>query len=606
MSDPQSNAPFLAPEIADLAPLFPGYEIETLIATGGMGAVYRAVQKSLDRTVAIKILPQEFSKDAAFCAGFEAEAKAMARLNHPNLIGVYDFGEVNGMLFIIMEFVPGKSVFHSAHGIAIDPGEVIRLVTGICNGLSHAHENGIIHRDIKPSNILLDLNTQPKIGDFGLARPIGTKVQEGEEIFGTPHYTAPEVVNSPQSVGCRADIFSVGVMLHELLTGKLPADDQRPASAIVHCDPRFDAIIRRATNTLPDLRYANAAEIARDLQVIAASTGPKVSRAASPKGVPTPPRSVAGAARYAAPAAKPRKESSPIPGIVMLIIAILIGISAYKYLAKLQTPPKPAPDESIKVTPSAPPKAGDIHDTIKSVIPAEPTPGKTTETKPDNFSLNNNTKDEPTEKPGDSSLTKPDTAPLDTSLATPKFDVEGFFGRARKIMQERANPLIANRDASRLKNLEDFARAVKRNIRKLDFGTRRDNAEEALEAYIAQCKQDENRIQPKPDPKKDNTKRLNEIDGFAFIHDEYMQKQENIEEQLMQALSQISGTYLKGLDLQIERLRKDNDPAAIALIEEEVEKTRNSEKYFPYLMLGIDPALEEQKAKDAEKKPAEK
>src|SRR5688572_30174662 len=105
MSDPHTHVAFLAPEIADLAPLFPGYEIETLIATGGMGAVYRAIQKSLDRTVAIKILPQEFSKDAAFCAGFEAEAKAMARLNHPNLIGVYDFGEVNGMLYIIMEFV---------------------------------------------------------------------------------------------------------------------------------------------------------------------------------------------------------------------------------------------------------------------------------------------------------------------------------------------------------------------------------------------------------------------------------------------------------------------------------------------------------------------
>ncbi|MCX6867500.1 MAG: serine/threonine-protein kinase, partial [Verrucomicrobia bacterium] len=144
---------FLAPELAQLVPLFPGYVLELMIATGGMGAVYRAVQKSLDRTVAIKILSREFSKDAAFCAGFEAEAKAMAHLNHPNLIGVYDFGEVDGMRYIIMEYVPGKSLFHSAHGIAIDPGEVIRLVTGICNGLAHAHKNGIIHRDIKPSNI---------------------------------------------------------------------------------------------------------------------------------------------------------------------------------------------------------------------------------------------------------------------------------------------------------------------------------------------------------------------------------------------------------------------------------------------------------------------
>jgi serine/threonine protein kinase len=246
MSDSHEPAGFSAPDPTDLAPLFPGYEIQGLIATGGMGAVYRAVQRSLDRTVALKILPMEFSQDAAFCAGFEAEAKAMARLNHPNLIGVYDFGEVNGMLYIIMEYVAGQSIYHATYGQAVEPAEVVRLVTGICNGLAHAHENGILHRDIKPSNILLDLNANPKIGDFGLARPVDRKIEEGEEIFGTPHYTAPEVVDAPQSVDYRADIFSVGVLLHELLTGKLPASDPRPASTIVRCDPRFDTIVRRA------------------------------------------------------------------------------------------------------------------------------------------------------------------------------------------------------------------------------------------------------------------------------------------------------------------------------------------------------------------------
>jgi len=287
MSDTHEPAGFIAPEPADLAPLFPGYEIQSLIATGGMGAVYCVVQKSLDRTVALKILPMEFSKDAAFCKGFETEAKAMARLNHPNLIGVFDFGEVNGMLYIVMEFVPGKSIYHSADGIAIDPGEVIRLVTGICHGLAHAHEHGIIHRDIKPSNILLDLNTQPKIGDFGLARPIDRKIEEGEEIFGTPHYTAPEVVEAPHTVDYRADIFSVGVLLHELLTGKLPANDPRPASVIARCDIRFDAIIKRATQPLPAARYSSAAEIAKDLQVIAKSLAARGPRT-TPVGVAIP------------------------------------------------------------------------------------------------------------------------------------------------------------------------------------------------------------------------------------------------------------------------------------------------------------------------------
>src|SRR6478736_9341848 len=135
MSDSHHQPAFVAPEPADLAPHFPGYEIQSLIAVGGMGAVYCALQRSLDRTVAMKILPLEFSQDAAFCAGFEAEAKAMARLNHPNLIGVHDFGEVNGMLYIIMEFVPGQSIYHAAYGTAIEPKVVILLVSGICEGL---------------------------------------------------------------------------------------------------------------------------------------------------------------------------------------------------------------------------------------------------------------------------------------------------------------------------------------------------------------------------------------------------------------------------------------------------------------------------------------
>lgn len=358
MSDSTATAGFLAPEISELAPLFPGYEIEGLIATGGMGAVYCAVQKSLDRTVALKILPKEFSKDAAFCAGFEAEAKAMARLNHPNLIGVYDFGEVNGMLYIMMEYVPGQSIYHAAYGKAIDPAEVIRLVSGICHGLAHAHENGILHRDIKPSNILLDLNAQPKIGDFGLARPIENKIQEGEEIFGTPHYTAPEVVHSPHSVDYRADIFSVGVLLHELLTGKLPADDTRPASVISRCDIRFDAIIRKATHPVPSGRYASANELANDLLAI----GQKNNRT----GAANLPRRV----QPRRPSAPVRKKSSG--GGFKFFLIVIIALAAFA-LYTLDQRKKAKP---IEITPAAPTSQQSI---VPSDIPTDVPSGVKTE-----------------------------------------------------------------------------------------------------------------------------------------------------------------------------------------------------------------------------------
>ena len=331
MNEPSFPTGFVAPEASELAPLFPGYDIHDLIATGGMGAVYRAVQKSLDRTVALKILPMEFSEDAEFCAGFAAEAKAMARLNHPNLISVYDFGSVNGMLFIVMEFVPGKSIYHSANGVAIDPLVVIRLVTGICHGLAHAHENGILHRDIKPSNILLTTNAEPKIGDFGLARPIERKSEAGEMIFGTPGYTAPEVMEAPQSVDHRADLFSVGVLLHELLTGKLPKADERSASMISGCDIQFDPIIRRAIDPETANRYTSAAEIASDLQSIASSpvTGPMAKAGATPSG-----RAPRPAAPRHAPATQAKRKLINVSWIGPVIALAVIGYCIHTFLTR--------------------------------------------------------------------------------------------------------------------------------------------------------------------------------------------------------------------------------------------------------------------------------
>ena len=176
---------FQAPDIAELQPLFSAYEIHGFVAQGGMGAVYSARQISLDRPVAIKILPRQFGTDAQFRDSFESEAKAMARLNHPNLIGVYDFGDADGMLFIIMELVEGKSLYHSAHGKAIEQKEAARIVSGICRGLAHAHQHGILHRDIKPGNILLGSGAVPKIGDFGLARLVGAE-HDPEDPVMTP------------------------------------------------------------------------------------------------------------------------------------------------------------------------------------------------------------------------------------------------------------------------------------------------------------------------------------------------------------------------------------------------------------------------------------
>lgn len=325
MTVPSSPEDFRFPSSDELSTLFPGYRISEMIAAGGMGAVYLAEQLSLSRWVALKVLPAASADDSDFRKRFEAEAKAMARLNHPNLVGVYDSGEAGGMPFIVMEYVPGGSLHEAAGGRRIDPAEVIRIVSSMCKGLAHAHENGILHRDIKPSNILMTAEAEPKIGDFGLASRTDARTQAGEVIYGTPDYSAPEVVHHPDQVDHRADIFAIGVLIHELLTGRTPSADPRPASVICACNPAFDRIIRKATDPSPQARHASVREIAADLQAIPLGAANPANARAIPRApgrkgsMPQPQRSMA-------PAPAKRRKSS---GMAWFMIACIVAIGVY-------------------------------------------------------------------------------------------------------------------------------------------------------------------------------------------------------------------------------------------------------------------------------------
>lgn len=272
-----------------------------------MGAVYLAKQVSLDREVAVKILPRELSADPEFRASFQTEARAMAKLNQPNLIGIYDSGDVDGMLYIAMEYVPGKSLYHSSWNKKIDLAEASRIVIAICEGLSHAHENGIIHRDIKPANILLTPKIEPKIGDFGLAQAIGVK-HDGI-VMGTPGYAAPEVISHPEKADRRSDIFAVGVILHELLTGRKPEPNVLPSS-LCKCGPEFDTLIQRATHPNPVMRYPDASSMAN---AIREAIKPGSSAKANPllAGKAARPASAARAQAMARPAAPAAAVKTP-------------------------------------------------------------------------------------------------------------------------------------------------------------------------------------------------------------------------------------------------------------------------------------------------------
>ena len=314
---------FIPPSIEELATLLPAYDIQQLIAKGGMGAVYKANQKSLERLVAIKILPRHYGKDKSFREAFEKEAKAMAKFNHSNLISVYDFGQVDELLYIIMEYVAGESLYHSTYNQQVEPDKASSIITGICNGIEHAHKHGILHRDIKPANIFLDSDSFPKIGDFGLARAL--KDHASDQAFGTPGYTAPEVVNSPTSVCESTDLYSIGVVLYKLLTNQPLQTPYIPAATIVNCDPRFDNIILKATHPSPSMRYKSASDIVSALDKIkapsAASSPPlKVKPATSAPNPLLQTSNTAAPTTRTAPVHIPAEKSHTVRNILIITV----------------------------------------------------------------------------------------------------------------------------------------------------------------------------------------------------------------------------------------------------------------------------------------------
>ena len=288
------------PSAAELAPHFPQLEILELLGRGGMGVVYKVRQKELDRISALKILPPGIGGDPAFAERFAREAKALARLNHPGIVTIYDSGRTDGLYYFLMEFVDGVSLGRLMRGTRVSPREALAIVPQICDALQYAHDQGIVHRDIKPENILLDRQGRVKVADFGLAKlmagtqqpltpslsPSGGervtgRLGEGRQppaltdagkILGTPAYMAPEQAEHPAEVDHRADIYALGVVFYQMLTGELPGKRIEPPSKKVQIDVRLDEVVLRALERQPERRYQNASELRTVVETVVAET----------------------------------------------------------------------------------------------------------------------------------------------------------------------------------------------------------------------------------------------------------------------------------------------------------------------------------------------
>ena len=341
------------PSLEEMQAMLPLYHFEKLLGRGGMGAVYKAVQASLDRPVAIKVLPADLVSDddeAQFVERFKNEARTMAKMSHPSIVNVFDFGETpNGLLYIVMEFINGTDV----HQMIATQGKLpedyaLSITAHVCDALAYAHKNGVIHRDIKPANILINMDGAVKVADFGLAKQSDagqSGLTKTNMAMGTPDFVAPEAFIPGVPLDGRADLYAIGVMLYQMLTGEIPRGIWTMPAQKVGSDPRFDAIIAKAMQTDREARYQSAAEIRQALDTIltlprsaliaqqqaAAEAAAKATRAqkeaeAAPpaKKTPTPPT-------------KPKSSLGPVIGIAATII--LGGGLAFLFLSGGNKPP---------------------------------------------------------------------------------------------------------------------------------------------------------------------------------------------------------------------------------------------------------------------------
>ena len=275
-----SPAKFTPPSPTDLADAFPQLEIQELIGQGGMGVVYKARHIGLDRIVALKVLPPEAAADAAFAERFTREARTMASLSHPNIVTVFDTGQSEftdssgrtvPLYFFSMEYVDGVNLREAQQTAALSPQQALAIVPQVCDALQYAHDHGVVHRDIKPENVLLDKSGGVKVADFGLSKllartPVNVTLTGSQQVMGTLHYMAPEQMQTPLEVDHRADIYSLGVVFYELLTGEVPMGRFPLPSEKLKTDTRLDDVVLRAMEREPDKRYQQASHVKTDIE----------------------------------------------------------------------------------------------------------------------------------------------------------------------------------------------------------------------------------------------------------------------------------------------------------------------------------------------------
>jgi tRNA A-37 threonylcarbamoyl transferase component Bud32 len=397
---------------------FGPYQVTGPIGAGGMASVYRAYQPGMDRYVAIKVLPPAYALDSRFVERFRREARTIARLEHAHIVPVYDFGEADGSLYLVMRLFESGTLYDRMKQGPLSPAEIARIFNQIGDALDYAHSQGVIHRDLKPTNVLLDRRGDCYLSDFGIAKLLeGTAFTTSGSVLGTPQYASPEQVFG-QPVDHRTDLYALGVMLYEMVTGKLPFEADTPMGLVMKhaqetpapprthnpsISPELEAVILKALAKNPDDRYQTGEQLA---QAIARASGgqpgaptafaPRRQPPAEPAGASLPPTAIQAEPVTASVASGP-VTSAPLPAraarsrnpgmfalagglaacVLLALVAAGVGLAARQpitaFLAGLAPAPTEAPEptEALLATEAPEPTEAPEEPTAPPEEPAE-------------------------------------------------------------------------------------------------------------------------------------------------------------------------------------------------------------------------------------------